>query len=163
MATKTPTGIPEPVINEATQLITNALIVLKPYLIALTPHERQISAKISDRSYPFVEKTCDYTLLAPQFVPQYMDDEKLRTDLLVHDQLIELLRLSKQLTNGLDDSALKTGGDSFTNALNYYNSVRQASRINVPGAKSIHEDLKKRFLRSSPDKESDENVQPEED
>ena len=163
MATKTPTGIPEPVINEATQLITNAITVLKPDLIALTPHERQISAKISDRSYPFVEKTCDYTLLAPQFVPQYMDDEKLRTDLLVHDQLIELLRISKQLTNGLDDSALKTGGDSFTNALNYYNSVRQAARINVPGAKSIHEDLKKRFIRGRPDKESDNNVQPEED
>ncbi|WP_321375541.1 hypothetical protein [uncultured Draconibacterium sp.] len=163
MATTTPTGIPEPVINEATQLITNALTVLKPYLIALTPHERQISAKISDRSYPFVEKTCDYTLLAPEYVPQYMDAEKLRTDLLVHDQLIELLRISKQLTNGLDDSALKTGGDSFTNALNYYNSVRQASRINVPGAKSIYEDLKKRFIRSNYGKDSGPDEQPKAD
>ena len=162
MATKTPLGIPEQVINEATQLLNNTLTVLKPYLIALTPHERQVGAKISDRSFPFVEKTCDYTLAAPQFVPPFMDIEKLRNDLEVYNQLTELLRISRQLTNGLDDSALKTGGDSFTNALNYYNSVKQASRVNVPGAKSIHEDLKKRFIRSRPEKEPEKKDSVEE-
>lgn len=163
MATTTPKGIPEPVINEATQLLNNALTVLKPYLIALTPHERQISAKISDRSLPFVEKTRDYTVSAPGFIPPYMDATKLQNDLIVYDQLIELLRISKQLTNGLDDTALKSGGDSFTNALNYYNSVKQAARINVPGAKSIHEDLKKRFIRSRPEKETEDDDPVDED
>ncbi|WP_297087932.1 hypothetical protein [uncultured Draconibacterium sp.] len=157
MATKTPSGIPEPVITEATSLISNALTVLKPYLIALTPHERQVIAKMDDRTYPFVEKTCDYTLSAPQFVPPYMDVDKLKADLGIYDQLTELLRLSKQLTNGLDDSKLKIGGEGFTNALSFYNSVKQAAKINVPGAKSIHEDLKKRFMRNRSEKGQDEN------
>uniref|UniRef100_UPI00321686D2 hypothetical protein n=1 Tax=uncultured Draconibacterium sp. TaxID=1573823 RepID=UPI00321686D2 len=158
MTNNAKTAIPEPVINEATQLLNNALTVLKPYLIALTSHERRTMAKMSDRSFPFVEKTRDYTLSSPEFIPPYMDATKLQTDLVIYDQLIELLRISKQLTNGLDDSALKTGGDGYTNALNYYNSVKQAAKINVPGAKSIHEDLSKRFVRSRTEKEEEENI-----
>ena len=162
MATKTPTGIPEPVINEATQLITNALIVLKPYVIALTPMERKTMMKMSDRTYPFVEKTRDYTISLPQFIPPYMDAEKLHTDLELYDHLIDLLRLSKQLTNGLDDTALAVGGECYSNALNYYGTTKQAMKLNVPGAKNTYEDLSKRFAKNRNDKEEDTKKEAEE-
>nr|WP_319510117.1 hypothetical protein [uncultured Draconibacterium sp.] len=162
MATTTPTGIPEPVINEATQLITNALTVLKPYLIALTPMERRTMTKMSDRSYPFVEKTRDYTISLPQFIPPYMDAAKLNTDLELYDHLIDLLRLSKQLTNGLDDTAMKVGGACFSNALNYYGTTKQATKLNVPGAKNTYEDLSKRFAKNRNDKEEEAKEEAEE-
>ncbi len=155
MATKATSSIPGPVINEATQLITNALTVLKPYLIALTSTERRAMAKMSDKSFPFVEKTRDYTLSAPQFIPPYMDAQQLQTNMEDYNNLVELLRMSKQLTSGLDDSALQTGGECYTNALNFYNSVKQAAKINIPGAKSIYEDLSKRFVKSRTEKESE--------
>lgn len=162
MATTTPTGIPEPVINEATQLITNAITVLKPYLIALTPMERKTMKKMSDRTYPFVEKTRDYTISLPQFIPPYMDAVKLNTDLELYNHLIDLLRLGKQLTNGLDDTALAVGGECYSNALNYYGTIKQATKLNVPGAKNTYEDLSKRFAKNRNDKEEEAKEEAEE-
>lgn len=148
MATTTPTGIPEPVIKEATQLITNALTVLKPYLIALTPMERRDMSKMSDKTLPFVEKTIAYCESTPQFAPAFMDVEQLNTDFEVYKQLIPLLRLSRQLTSGLDDTSMKTGSNCFNNALTYYNLAKLGSRLDVPGAKTTYDDLRKRFYRS---------------
>ncbi len=45
-------------------------------------------------------------------------------------------------------TVMETGGESYVNALSYYNSVKQATKMNVPGAKSIYEDLRKRFEKS---------------
>jgi len=33
-------------------------------------------------------------------------------------------------------------GESYINALSYYNSIKQAAKMDIPGAKSIYEDLK---------------------
>lgn len=148
--------IPDEVINEANELLNKTLAVLNPYLIALTPAERQSIPKMSDKSLPFVEKTIAYGNSAPQFVPRYMDTEALETDRKTYDQLIPLFRMVKMLSDGLDDTSMQAGGACFSNALNYYNSIKQAARIDVPGAKTIHEDLRKRFVKSKTDEEMEQ-------
>jgi len=153
MANKVNSSVPEPVINEATQLLNNALTVLKPYLIALTSAERMTIPKMSDKTLPFVDKTLAYSSSSPQFVPPYMNLEALAADHKTYEQLIPLFRLVKQLSNGLDDTTMQAGAECYSNALNYYNSVKQAARMDVPGAKTIHEDLRKRFVRTKPDEE----------
>lgn len=145
--------IPEPVINEATELLNNALTVLNPYLIALTSAERQSIPNMSDKTLPFVAKTIAYSASSPQFVPNYMNLAALAADHQTYNQLIPLFRVVKQLSNGLDDTTMQSGAECYTNALNYYNSVKQAARIDVPGAKAIHEDLRKRFVKSKSDDE----------
>jgi hypothetical protein len=40
-----------------------------------------------------------------------------------------------------------SGSEAYVASLAFYNSVKQAARINVPGAKAIAEDLKLRFAR----------------
>jgi hypothetical protein len=105
---------------------------------------------------PFVEKTCDYTQASPQFIPPYLDVQQLQNDLTNFEKLTGLLRLSKQLTSGIDDTAMQAGADGYTKALSYYNSAKQATKMNVPGAKGIHEDLRKRFSKSRSDKDESE-------
>ena len=146
--------IPETVITEVTQKLSEVVTALKPYLIALTPEERMAVPKMSDKTEPFVDKTLDYTQSDPQFAPPYMDVDELKNDMLVHGQLVPLARTVRQLDNGLDDTVMEAGGESYINALSYYNSVKQAAKMDVPGAKSIYEDLKKRFERKSSPKES---------
>ncbi len=141
----------EPVVNEATQLLNNVLTLLKPKFIALSPAERKTIPKMSDKTQPFVEKTIAYCDSMPQFVPPFMDVEALKNDLKLYNQLVQLLRLTKQLCDGLDDTAMQAGGECYVNALNYYNSVKQASRFDVQGAKAITEDLSKRFVKSRTD------------
>ncbi len=97
---------------------------------------------------PFVEKTLEYCESAPQFAPPFLDRNVLASDLKVTQQLTPLLRTIKALNNGLDDTIMEAGGESYMNALGYYNSIKQAAKMNVPGAKSVYDDLKKRFEKT---------------
>jgi len=142
-------NIPDEVITQATEGLTTIVNLLQPYLIALTPEQRHDIPKMSDGTIPYVEKTLAYAQSSPQFVPSYMDVGALFMDMKVHGQLIPLLRTVKQLCDGLDDTAMEAGAESYVNALNYYNSVKQAAKNNVPAAKAIFEDLKQRFERRS--------------
>lgn len=148
MEKKSNPALPVPVALEASLLLNNALTLLKPYLIALSAAERRAIPNMSDKTQPFAEKTIAYCDTTPQFVPPYMDTEALKNDMELYRQLIPLLRIVKQLSNGIDDTAMKAGADCYTNGLNYYNSVRQATRMDIPGAKSIYEDLRKRFVKN---------------
>lgn len=137
--------IPDEVITGVQTKLAEVQTALQPYLIALTPDERRTIPKMSDKTLPFVEKTLDYTTSDPQFAPPYMNKQELANDMKVVGQLVPLLRTVEQLNNGLDDTIMAAGGESYVNALGYYNSVKQAAKMNIPGAKAIYEDLKKRF------------------
>lgn len=41
------------------------------------------------------------------------------------------------------------GSEAYSAALTYYNTVKQANNMNIPGAKVIYEDLKKRFEKTN--------------
>lgn len=141
--------LPDEVVTQAQQKLEEVSALLQPYLIALTPDERRELPKMSDKTIPFVEKTLDYTVSDPQFAPPYMNKEELANDMKAHGQLTGLFRTVQQLNNGLDDTAMQAGAESYINALSYYNAVKQASKMNVPGAKSIYGELSKRFQKNT--------------
>jgi hypothetical protein len=140
--------IPDEVITEVTQKLNEVTASLQPYLIALTPEERRTIPKMSDKTIPFVEKSVEYCQTAPQFAPPYMDREALAGDMKVTQQLNPLFRTIKAMYDGLDDTVMEAGGEGYINALSYYNSVKQAAKMNVPGAKSLYDDLSKRFEKA---------------
>lgn len=123
----------------------NAL--LKPFLIALQPAERQALPKMSDKTIPFVEKVLEYTQSNPEFTPSYLQVEEMEIDIQAVEDLRKLYREVEQLCKNLDDTIMLSGSEAYAAALAYYNSVKQASKMNVPGAKSIFEDLSQRFQR----------------
>jgi len=67
-------------------------------------------------------------------------------------------RLVKTLKDGLDNTFMKDGTESYTNARGYYNSVKQSTKMNIPGAKSIHYDLSKRFEREKAPAKTEQTV-----
>lgn len=118
---------------------------LKPYLIALTPEERKQLPKMSDKTVPFVEKTLDYAKSNPQFAPAYMSIPELKIDIEAVYTLTQISRPIDQLREGLGDTMMLAGSEAYIAALAYYNSVKQAAKMNVPGARAIYDDLSKRF------------------
>ena len=142
--------IPDEEVDITTQKLNEGGAILKPYLIALTPDQRKEIPKMSDKTLPFVEKITEYCQSAPQFVPAFMDVEALAGDFKVTQQLTGLFRTVKAMHDNLDDTIMQAGSEAYMNALNYYNSVKQAAKSDVPGAKSIYEDLKKRFEKTKP-------------
>jgi hypothetical protein len=53
------------------------------------------------------------------------------------------------MCDNLRDTQMLAGSDAYTAALAYYNSVKQAAKMNVPNAKTIQEELGKRFERGA--------------
>jgi hypothetical protein len=129
--------------------VLDALVVvnttLKPYLIALTPAERQELPKMSDGTVPFVKKSLEYAQTNAAFVPAYIDVNELKTDLNAVEALSQIFRPVAQLNLNLEDTITLSGSEAYVASLAFYNSVKQATKMNVPGAKAIAEDLRIRF------------------
>ena len=119
--------------------------IMKKYIIALSPDERQRKAKMGEKSVNFVEKVAEYAASNPELVPSYMKVEDLIIDFKAVSDLTSIFRPTEQLASGLNDTTLLCGSEAYTNALVFYNYIKQAAKDNVPGAKIIYEDLRKRF------------------
>ncbi|MEP4534968.1 MAG: hypothetical protein ABJ004_17875 [Cyclobacteriaceae bacterium] len=120
---------------------------LAPYVLALTPEQRKTIPKMSDGTEPFVSKVMDYATSDPQFAPPYMDVPELKKDFDAVTALMPLLRTVDQLKSNLNDTTMMAGSEAFVSALSYYNSVKMAAKMNIPGAKAIYDDLAKRFTK----------------
>ncbi|MCF8259914.1 MAG: hypothetical protein K9J12_04015 [Melioribacteraceae bacterium] len=137
--------IPPEVLQEIQTAVTNIQTKLAPYLIALSPEERHQIPKMSDKTTPFVEKTISYTESNPQFAPPYMKADEMKIDFDAVQTLKTIFNPLNQLVSNLDDSIMLSGSEAYIGSLAYYNSVKLASKMDVPGAKPICDDLKQRF------------------
>lgn len=152
--------IPADDLKKVLDLLKQAEDILKPYLIALTPEERKKLPKMGDKTIPFVEKVTEYAKSNPEFVPSYMNVQNLEIDFQAVSDLTLMIRPTDQLASSLNDTTLLAGSEAYSSALVYYNAVKQAARNNVPNAKTIFDDLKKRFdkLRAKKDKITSEEA-----
>ena len=137
--------IPEADLQAVKDALNTINSTLSPYLLALTPEQRKTIPKMSDGTEPFVGKVMDYATSDAQFVPPYMDVPEMKKDFDATSQLLPLLRMVEQLESNLNDTAMMAGSEAYVAALSYYNSVKMAAKMNVPGAKPIYDDLRKRF------------------
>lgn len=119
--------------------------LLAPYLIALTPEDRRKLLKMGDGSEPFVSKVMDYAVSDPQFLPPFVQIAELKKDWEAVTARLPIFRTVQQLENNLSDTVMLTGSEAFEGSLSYYNSVKLGAKMNVPNAKTIYEDLSKRF------------------
>lgn len=150
-------SIPDEVIADVTTKLNDVVASLRPYLIALTPTERQELPKMSDGTLPFVQKALGYCQSNPEFAPAFLDSNGMNSDMKAYEQLLPIYRLVIQLENKLNDTSMQAGAECYVSALGYYNSVKYATKMDAPGAKAIAEDLSKRFVRSAKATESPEN------
>ncbi|SRR5260221_378656 len=127
---------------DAINVISNTL---KPYLVALTPDDRHNLPKVSDGTLPFVQKTLDYAGTNGGFMPAYIDVGELKVDVDATDVLLQIQRPLGQLAQNLDDTIMLCGSEAYIAAVAFYNSVKLASKLKVPGAEPIANDLGVRF------------------
>jgi hypothetical protein len=132
-------------LKKALEAVNTLDAIMKKYLIALSPEERQKKPKMGEKTVNFVEKVSEYALSNPELVPPYMKVEDLIIDFKAVSDLTSIFRPTEQLSSGLNDTMLLCGSEAYTNALIFYNYIKQAAKDNVPNAKTIYEDLKKRF------------------
>ncbi|MCD4795270.1 MAG: hypothetical protein K8R54_18710 [Bacteroidales bacterium] len=118
---------------------------LLPHLKALSPEERHTLPKAGDKTIAFLEKTKEFFESNGELVPAFIDKDEYYVDLNGMNELHEYHTPINQLASMLNDSMLLTGSEAYVTALAYYKSVKSAAKLNIPGAKEIYEELRKRF------------------
>lgn len=137
--------IPADVLARAHSMINEALALLSPYMLALTPTDRRELPKMGEKTIAFVEKAHEFAKQNPNLRPPYMDMNDFDIDFSDARSLWALLNTVHQLEQTLDDTEMVAGSEAYRTALVFYQSVKMASAQNVPGAKAVYEELKTRF------------------
>lgn len=138
---------------EDMQEIMDAIGVLQrklPFLINMTLDERRTHLKMGDRSVPFVGKSLDYSQTNNHLVPPFLDVTEFDKDMVLINQLTQIERPLLSLAEGINDTKLLAGSEAFSAALLFYQAVKLAAQMNIPGVKSIYEDLRARFPSRGP-------------
>jgi glutathione S-transferase len=118
---------------------------LLPFLVSLTPEERQTLPKLGDRTLAFDEKCRTYTASNPRLVPGFVEAAEVEKDRALRAPLSEVARELDALAQALGDTVLLVGHEIYMADLAFYQNVRQAAKRGVPGAQAIFDDLKERF------------------
>ncbi len=145
MENKINSVIPAEILAEVKTHFDQAREKLSPYLIALTPRERIELPKMGDGNLPFVQKGVDFCESKPEFAPPFIDVTGFENDMEFREALLSIFYPLHQLHQDLDDTILQAGSECYVAALAYYNSVKQAAKLSIPGAKAIYEEMKVRF------------------
>lgn len=125
------------------------LVTKMPFLISLTNDQRRGGMKLGDKTVGFVDKVVDYSQSNPDFVPAYLDLTEFNNDYLLIKDLSEILRVLQPVVQNIEDTTTEAGIEALGAAMVFYNSVKSAAKQGVPGAKSIYDDLQKRFPGAS--------------
>jgi hypothetical protein len=72
---------------------------------------------------------------------------ELKVDVDAASYLLGVFRPLEQLYETTDDTVMLCGSEAYVAALAYYNNVKQAAKMKVPGAEPIANDLAQRFAR----------------
>jgi len=142
-------SIPADVLAQVNAKLSDIITLIKPYMVTLTPEERHSILKKGDKSDSFVSKTFEYTKTNPEFIPAFMNVADFEIDLNDSNNLVGSVSLATQICNTLDDTMMVAGSEAYYAALYYYSNVQQSAAVNIPGAKAIQEELKKRFVVKS--------------
>ena len=118
---------------------------LLPYLIQLTPKEKQQYAGIKNKRETLSEKLYHHasnnSLIVPAFVSLPMLDQKLSN----YKRLKSLENVLQLALEKVRDTAHNEGHLAFKEALKIYDMVEMAVNSNVPGIDTIYADVKPFF------------------
>lgn len=121
---------------------------LLPFLVGLTPAERQALPKMRMPTAYFVDAALDSAQQNPNLVPPYLNLTEARKDMQLFRQLSRILAPIQQLFEAADDTTLAVGSEAYTGMLTYYNSAKRAAKDGVPGADTVVNSLKSRFAQA---------------
>lgn len=127
----------------------------EPWYIQIEKEELKSMPKIADGRLPFVEKTADFSVSNPEFLPPFADVPEFQKDLKAYKDMKELARPLRQILDNLENTMMVAGSEAWYAALSYYRSVQYHAKMGVPGAQTILDELRPLFeARSKPENET---------
>ena len=117
-----------------------------PFLTGLNVEERVAIPKINVSNKAFVEDAINALVNNSSLAPTYIDVVKIKNDLLLFSQLDELAQICRKILEKIEDTQMLAGSEAYISSLIAYRMFGTAAAAGLPGADSIYDQLKARFL-----------------
>ena len=98
---------------------------LLPFLIDLSPEERQALPKMGDKSRAFVSGALQLAQQDDSYLPRSFDVAEMKRDVELADALYPIMVALKQLSEFVDDTYIQVGSEAYTAALLVYQSAKR--------------------------------------
>ena len=134
--------IPVKILLQAQEKLDEVMELIGPYLITLTPVERQVLARIGAESKEFLKLSHEYAVEYPELFPDFMKESIFREIYVITRKLWAFSNKVDQLRDIISDTEMLAGNHALELALDYYRTVKIAVRQDLPGARGIYEELK---------------------
>ncbi len=115
-----------------------------PFLISLTPKERQKLVKMGEKSAAFVKQCLQIVKDNRDLMPPTFSVQEFERDINLAEKLLSTLLLLQELCAKLDDTALAVGSKAMSRSLEVYAQVKLAAKRNA-NFKAAFEQLSTRY------------------
>jgi len=117
-----------------------------PFLIELTPDERQDMLKFGNKNRSFVVKAMELAEQNQTILPRYFNVQEMKKDVSLVESLYPIHQALTTLMEHVDDTYFAAGSEAYTSALMVYDYAKSAN-VNKGGLDDVLGDLGKRFSR----------------
>jgi hypothetical protein len=142
---KTP-AIPYQVIDTILSDLTEVKASLDEYAAHLRSLDRKRLNKIGVKREGFAQRAYRLAMDNPEFLPNYLDPERYTDDYDHFTMLQTVVALDRQVHGLLLSINTQCNAEFYTDGLDFYAAVREASKRRVDAAESIYEDLFKGYF-----------------
>ena len=136
--------IPLTKLQDAQSKLDEVVDLLGPYLVVLSPAERQAMVKMGAESFEFLEVSYGFAVENPELFPGFTEAAFFEKIFFITQELWALVAKLNQLRDTIHDTEMTAGNRALEAALAFYQTVKMAARHDIPGARVIFEELKPR-------------------
>ena len=122
------------------------LTALLPFLIGLTPRERETLPKIDVNNKAFVEDAINALHTENLSLPNGISSSEMQKDLVLYQQLDSLELQLLDLLTKVRHTKILAGSEAYTSALFIYRLAEAYHLAGVPGYTALYNQLRKRFM-----------------
>jgi hypothetical protein len=123
----------------------NTIETILPWLIGLNTSEKVALPKMNDSNKTFTEDAQTGLSINADIFPAYLKADEMGKDVTLFNQLEEFVQRSSKLCEKLSDTQTLAGSEAYITALAVYRLAESAAIAGIPGADTLHKQLKQRF------------------
>ena len=99
-----------------------------PFLVDLSPDDRQALPKFGDKSLAFVQRAHDVARQDDSFLPRSFDVDAFGRDVALHARLGTVALALGRLAEHVDDTRMLVGAEAYAAALTAYDALKRSAR-----------------------------------
>jgi hypothetical protein len=144
MANQMSAQLPDEDLNEVLQAIATIRQKL-PFLVKLSPDDKKKTSMLDDGRIPFASKALDYASREASISPNPLLLEEAQIDSNLFGKLQKVDRELSRLSEMVSDTRMLAGAELYEFARVVYKMAKISASLDVPGTKSIVDDLGKLY------------------